>query len=188
MLRVAWSHDKYYGQNINFHFDLMRADIAIHDKHGVLFTFIKVTIILAVIYYCRPTKLHGSEVFTSFCHSVHRRGVCIPGPRSLLRDWYALSHVPSGGVYITCPRFHPTRVCQQTGSVYARWSGGGYTRGRWVDQREWVCLLNPHRHRTWDTLLSPGSGHHNTYGWQTGSTYPTGMHFQKLLLFFISFM
>ena len=165
----------------------MYPDITIHDKHGVLFTFIKVTIILAVIYYCPPTKLHESDVFTSVCHSVHRKGVCIPGPRYLLRDWYALSHVPSGrGQYLSQVPCH--QVYQQTGSVYARWSDGGYTRGRWVDQRgrytrggrvyhrEWVWLPNPHRHRTWDTLLSPGTGHHNTYGWQTGGTYPTGVH------------
>ena len=92
---------------------------------------------------------------------------------------YAWSHVPSGGV----PAWSqvPSRgwVCPG-GWVYWRevYQGVRYTRGsgipegvyqRGVYQRGWVCCGGMYTHPT------PGTSHHNTYGWQACGTYPTGM-------------
>ena len=92
---------------------------------------------------------------------------------------YAWSHVPSGGV----PAWSqvPSRwwVCPG-GWVYWRkvYQGVRYTRGsgipegvyqRGVYQRGWVCCGGMYTHPT------PGTNHHNTYGWQACGTHPTGM-------------
>ena len=123
--------------------------------------------------YRLPTKLREGNVFISM--SLFGGGaVCMPGPMSLLGEgWVCLVLGSLRGGGMPSPRSPlGCGVCIQEGVGIP---GGGCTSGGEGKYTRGGVYAYP---QTWD-LGSPShqhtGGHHNTYGWKAGGTYPIGM-------------